>query len=258
MKLANRIVICVIVVISLISCASPKIEWVPVTETDHFVFFAAKGIEDAVPPLAQELEANYDRITQDLQVTTVNKFSVYIFEDINSFHTADGRPAASPSSVGTVHGVDIWLVSPLNPGDVLNTQDVLTAGVHEFTHALVNHINGSLDKNNYQIPIWLNEGLAGHESGQMTSDWRAGIAQLVADGSIPSISNDLVPERFDEVKGLPFSITLVEFIIQEYGIEKVIAIIKAPTEVESILGITIPGLDSAWREFLLKEYQLAN
>lgn len=258
MKLANCIVFCVLVAISLISCASPKIDWVPVAETDHFVFFAAKGIEDAVPPLAQELEANYERITQDLRVTTVKKFSVYIFEDIKSFHKVDGNPGSSPSSVGTVHGIDIWLVSPLNPGDVLNTQEVLTAGVHEFTHALVNYINGSLDKNNYQIPIWLNEGLAGHESGQMTSDWRAGIAQLVTDRAIPSISNDLVPEKFNEVKGLPFSITLVEFIIQEYGIEKVVAIIKAPTEVESILGITIPELDSDWREFLRKEYQLAN
>ncbi len=254
MKLTTRIAFCVIVIFSLTSCATPELEWVLVGETNHFTFFAAQGGENAISLLEDALEKNYDRITQDLQVTPAEKFSVYVFKDIDTFHKADGRPDASPASVGTVHGVDIWLVSPLNPGDALNTEEALTAGVHEFTHALVNYINGSLDQNNYQIPIWLNEGLAGYEAGQMTPDWRARIAQRVADGAIPSISNDLVPDRFEEAKGLPFSITLVEYIIQEYGIEKVIAMIKAPTEVESILGITISELDAAWQQYLQQEY----
>jgi hypothetical protein len=64
---------------------------------------------------------------------------------------------------------------------------VLTAGVHEFTHALVNYINGSLDENNYATPIWLNEGLAGYEASQKTADWRTRIAQRVAEGAIPLI-----------------------------------------------------------------------
>jgi len=255
MKFTNRILFVNLVIVLLVSCASPKIKWNPAGETDHFIFIATEGNENAVPSLADELEANYTRITQDLQVAPTDKFSVYIFGDINTFHKADGRPNASPSSVGTVHGVDIWIVSPLNPGGALNTQEVLTASVHEFTHALVNYINGSLGENNYDIPIWLNEGLAGYEANQMTADWRARLAQLIADGAIPSINTDLVPDRFEEVKGLPFSISLVEYIIQEYGIKKAVAIIKSPTEVESILGITIPELDSAWREYLRREYQ---
>jgi hypothetical protein len=245
---------CVLAVILLISCARATTEWVRVDETDHFIFFATNGAEDAVPLLAQELEANYDRITRDLQITAAGKFPVYIFEDIDTFHRAEGRPDASPSSIGTVRGIDIWLVSPLNPGDVLDTQEVLTAGVHEFTHALVNYINGSLDKNNYEIPIWLNEGLAGYEAGQMTPDWRARIAQRVADEAVPSISTDLVPDRFHQAGGLAFSITLVEYMIEQYGFEEIIAIIKAPSEVETILGITLSDLDLAWHEYLREAY----
>jgi len=254
MKLTNRILFSILIMISLLSCSPSKIKWEPASETNHFIFFITEGSKNAIPSLANELEANYTRITQDLQVTPTVKFSVYIFEDVDTFHKTDGRPDASPSSVGTTHGIDIWLVSPLNPGDALNTQEALTAGVHEFTHALVNYINGSLKENNYQIPIWLNEGLAGYEAGQMSADWRARLAQLIADGAIPSINTDLVPDRFAEVKGLPFSITLVEYIIQQYGIEKVVDIIKSPTEVELILGITLPELDSNWREYLQKEY----
>lgn len=255
MKLTNRILFSILIMISVISCAPTKIKWNSAGETDHFKFFATEASKNAVPSLADELEANYTRITQDLHVAPTVKFSAYVFDDVDTFHKADGRPDASPSSVGTTHGIDIWLVSPLNPGSVLNTQEVLTIGVHEFTHALVNYINGSLEENNYQIPIWLNEGLAGYEAGQMSADWRVRLSQLIADGAIPSISTGLVPDRFDEVKGLPFSISLIEYIIQEYGIEKIVAIIKSPTDAESILGITIPELDSAWRDYLQKEYQ---
>ena len=55
-------------------------------------------------------------------------------------------------------------------------------------------------------------------------------------------------------RSFPFSITLVEYMIGEYGYEKIIAIIKAPSEVEATLGITIPELDSAWREYLRETY----
>lgn len=246
----------VLAVTALVSCSSPKIDWIPVEETEHFKFFAAKGAEDAVPLLAKELEANYDRITTDLQVDTTEKFPVYIFADIDTFHQASGQRGASATHVGTIQGIDMWLVSPLNTGGALDTQEVLIAGVHEFTHALVNYINGSMEENNYQIPIWLNEGLAGYEAQQMIPDWRARMTQLVAENKIPSIASDLTPpDRWAQVKGFPYSITLVEYMVEEFGFDKIIAIIKTPSEVESILGVTTSELDAAWREYLRETYR---
>jgi hypothetical protein len=246
----------VLVVSALVSCSSPRIDWIPVEESVHFTFFAGKGAEDAVPLLDKELEANYDRITGDLQVTATKKFPVYVFPDIDTFHQASGQPGASATHVGTAQGIATWLVSPLNPGGALDTQTVLIAGVHEFTHALVNYVNGSLDENNYQIPIWLNEGLAGYEARQMTPDWRAAMVQKVAEGAVPSISTDLTPpDKWEQVKGFPYSITLVEYMVKEYGFDKIIAIIKAPSELEAILGFTISELDSGWREYLQEIYR---
>jgi hypothetical protein len=255
MKLLARIACGALAIALLIACAPAKIDWIPVTETTHFAFFAPSGTEDAVPLLAQELEANYDRITGDLQIVPDERFAVYIFPDIDTYHKAIDRPDAPASSVGTTQGTAIWLVSPLNTGGALDTERVLTAGVHEFAHALVNYINGSLDRNNYEIPIWLNEGLAAYEAGQMTADWRTRMAQEVAEGQIPSIGADLVPDRFEQVKGLAFSITLVEYIVEQYGYESIVAMIKAPSEVESILGVTTAELDSAWREHLRETYR---
>ncbi len=49
MKFTNRMIILTLIVISLISCAAPKIEWKPASETDHFIFFVTEGSENAVP-----------------------------------------------------------------------------------------------------------------------------------------------------------------------------------------------------------------
>ncbi|NIO00153.1 MAG: hypothetical protein GTO49_35350, partial [Anaerolineae bacterium] len=57
-------------------------------------------------------------------------------------------------------------------------------------------------------------------------------------------------DRFDQVGGLAFSITLVEYMVEQYGFEVIVAIIKTPSEVETILGITTSELESAWREYL--------
>ncbi len=242
--------------LALGACSSSTIEWTLVDESDHFQFFAAKGAEEiSAPLLEKELEASYDRITTDLQVNATEKFPVYIFSNVDSFHKASGQAGASATHVGTTQGSDIWLVSPLNTGGALDTQEVLTAGVHEFTHALVNYVNGSTEKNNYQIPIWLTEGLAGYEARQMIPDWRARMTQLVKENKIPSIATDLVPDKFEQVKGFPYSITLVEYMIEEYGFDKIIAIIKSPSDVESILGISLLELDSGWREYLYKTYR---
>lgn len=255
MKQVILFVFSVLVVIALVSCSTSKIVWVPVHETEHFTFYAAKGEEDSAPLLANELEANYHRITTDLQVNTTEKFLVYIFSDIDSFHRASGQSGASATHVGTIRGIDTWLVSPLYTGGALDTQEVLTAGVHEFTHALVNYINGSMDENNYLIPIWLNEGLAGYEAQQMIAKWQARMTELVRENKIPSIATDLVLDKWEQVKGFPYSITLVEYMVGEYGFDKIIEIIKSPSEVESILGITISDLDTAWRRYLHEKYR---
>jgi hypothetical protein len=246
---------CFVLVIALVPCSSPKIEWTLMDESEHFTFFAAEGAEDSVPLLAKELEANYDRITTDLRVDSTEKFPIYIFADIDTFHQASGQRGASATHVGTTQGTDTWIVSPLNTGGALDTQEVLTAGVHEFTHALVNYINGSLEENNYEIPIWLNEGLAGCEAQQMIPEWRARMVELVAENKIPSIANELVPDKWEQVKGFPYSITLVEYMVDEFGFDKIIAIIKSPSGVESILGVTISELETGWREYLRETYQ---
>ncbi len=42
--------------------------------------------------------------------------------------------------------------------------------------------------------------------------------------------------------------------VEQYGFEVIVAIIKTPSEVETILGITTSELESAWREYLRAEY----
>ena len=254
MKRTAFIFLCILTIVSLNACAQAQIDWVMTHETEHFSIFTTDGDVRSVLPLSETLEANYERIIADFQMTTAPRFSIYLYPDIDTYHRAIGNPNASPSSVGTIQGTDVWMVSPLYSGGALDTQSMLTVGVHEFTHAVINHVNGSYTQNNYQIPIWLSEGLAGYESGQMTPEWRERMAKLIAEGKIPSIT-ELTPDQWEQVKGLPFSITLVEYLVNRYGFEKLVEIIKSPSNPELILGVTFPELDSAWHEYLLENYR---
>jgi len=89
----------------------------------------------------------------------------------------------------------------------------------------------------------------------MIPDWRARMAQLVSENKIPSIATDLVPDKWEQVKGFPYSITLVEYMVAEFGFDKIIAVIKSSSEVESILGVTLYELESGWREYLHETYR---
>ncbi len=61
-----------------------------------------------------------------------------------------GEPRAPRRSVGTTEATAIWLVSPLSPGSALDHESILTIGGHEFTYAVVDYLNGSLDPDSYQ------------------------------------------------------------------------------------------------------------
>lgn len=58
------------------------------------------------------------------------------------------------------------------------------------------------------------------------------MVELVSENKIPSIATDLVPDKWEQVKGFPYSITLVEYIVAEHGFDRIIAIIKTPSEVD--------------------------
>src|SRR6185436_14320735 len=108
------------------------------------------------------------------------------------------------------------------------------------------------------IPTWLNEGLAVYGEGGPEGDMQALFENAVTDNTLISVRSLSGNFSEDPTKaGLSYSesYSLVNFLIEEYGQEKMLALLRALRDgatVDEALQITygfnIEGLEDAWRE----------
>ncbi len=219
------------------------------TESEHFIFYAYDEDISCLDDLGSVLESNYVRITNDLQVTLDHKITIEIYPDLDMFHLAIDQPEAKEWLVGVYMNGMIKMVSPLQPGNQHTYESLMKVIVHEFTHVLVSEINASF----YNIPIWLNEGIAVYEAEQWSRGDEAVIIGLIHQNALPSL-NDLDNSNFNELHGYLLSYTVVGYIVAEYGYETLTALIKEPSEMQSIVGMDETQFETAWKNYLTKHY----
>ena len=217
-------------------------------ESEHFIFYSEEQDRKCLLDLKENLEKNYNKITDDLNTRLNEKTKVYVYPDIKQLHKAMGDENLIDNIIGCSFDNKIEIVSPLNPGSVHNYSSVEQAVVHEFVHVVVANIN-----NTQEIPMWLNEGIAVYESGQMNDNMKKFITDKVIKNDIPSLKS--LNENFDLEKGsYPFSCTIVEYVIKTYGYEKLNFIIKKPDNIENILGISSNEFEEGWKLYVIKYY----
>lgn len=242
----------IIILILLSSCSKEKIILSLNKETIHFKFYCTSQDINILDDLINRLENNYVKITSDFNVNLKDKISVFIYPDIKTYHKEIGKPKASNSLVGSVIGTAIKMVSPNNSGGVHDYELMMKIIVHEFTHSIINYVSGSVNKNNYHIPTWLNEGLAFYEAQQMNEEWKKPLKKMISKNKVPSIK-DLNSNHFSGSDYI-FSFTIAEFMIGKYGFKKIIEIIKNPQDIEKILGIDMDYFEKQWLVYLKKKY----
>lgn len=220
-------------------------------ETGHFEFYCVESDEECLEDLAEALEENYLRITTELENDLDFKVKVHVYKDIDTFHKAIGQSAAPNWVVGAAYGNGIQMVSPLNPGGSHDYQSLIQVVVHEFTHVVINNTvqPGTI------VPMWLHEGVAMYEAKQRNQLYKAG--KWVKRNKIPSIDtleSYSSYESMDDNQIYPFSYTLVEYIINEYGIEKLNMFIRSPSDYSSAFGVDKDEFEQDWKDYLKRKY----
>jgi hypothetical protein len=132
------------------------------------------------------------------------------------------------------------------------------AVVHELTHLVVRQETFSPYG---QLPVWLDEGLATNNEGELDPDQRAYLEQAALDGELISVRGLCSPfSAYTEKAYLSYaeSYSLVEYLLDNYGQEKMLDLLtllkqgntydEALTEV---YGFDIDGLDARWRATLM-------
>lgn len=216
--------------------------------TNHFKFLCVEKDISCLEEFSLELENNYDRITDDLNYKLKEKVEVRIYPDIDSFHFEVMGSYNYPNwMVGKAGFNFINIVSPLNPGGFHTYNSLLKTVVHEFTHVVVNQINPK------GISRLLHEGVASYEARQMDSEKKNIIANSIYEDKVPSIKK--LESDFNGNDGYTFAYTIVEFMINRYGISKLNELIRNSKEFEAIFNITEEDFEKQWFEFLNNNYK---
>lgn len=176
-----------------------------------------------------------------------------VFPDIKTFHAAINYPDAPDWVVGSCNGDELMMVSPLNPGSIHTYESLMQVIVHEFVHIAVSYARG--DKGWTTLPRWLSEGYAQYEAGQINEQIRKIVETSVVANTPPTwtqLGTASVME-FGNMNGYGLSVTIVEFLVVTYGIDKLVLLIKEPENFETIYGMSEYTLEKQWIQYVKHE-----
>jgi hypothetical protein len=219
-------------------------------ESQHFNFYCTNGDISVLDSLAITLENNYSRITNRLGVQIDKKINVKVYPNIKSFHVAIKYPDAPDWVVGSCVDDELLMVSPLNPGSYHDYNSLMQVIVHEFVHIAVYY--AQIENGNTAIPRWFNEGYAQYEAGQINDYIRKSVKKSLT-GKIPPTwaqLDTLSVMEFGQMNGYGLSVSIVEFLVDTYGIDKLVLLIKKPENIEIIYGVSQNTLEEQWIQYL--------
>lgn len=220
-------------------------------ESQHFSFFSTQSDVRVLDSLAITLESNYARITNHLGIQIHKKIKVKVYPDIKTFHAAINLPDAPDWVVGgTMNTDEIVMVSPLNPGSIHTYESLMQVIVHEFTHIAVYYAHESMGVKG--LPRWLNEGYAQYEAGQINERIRKLVELSVKEKAPPTWTqlNSVSDMEFGNMNGYGLSVTIVDFLVATFGIDKLVLLIKEPENLETIYGLSADTLEKQWIQYL--------
>jgi hypothetical protein len=192
-------------------------------------------------PILKKLEDNYARVLGDLNLTSINKVTVKIWND--ETHFLDNMQSALgvkyPGATGYVFGVTE--VRILYRGNA--AQNVL----HEFCHIASLAVNSKIGNN----PRWLWEAVAIYESGELRDPKT--ISYLL-DGNFPTIAEMNSDYNAGNYKIYEVGYLLSEYIISSSGKDAFVNLIRSNGNIALTLGVTTQQFEDGWKQFVQNKY----
>lgn len=216
------------------------------SETKHFIFYFE---EDSVKliDVFNVLEKSYERISIAFNVKMTNKVKIEIYPSITEYHQRVYGKKVEEWKVGffDLEDTTIRMVSPNNPGNAHDYNEIIGVSVHEFVHYVTPNL--------LKLPVWLREGLAMYYAEQLNDKEIDFLKTLIENNKIPKLSH-LNNRNFVKKNGYVFSYTIVEFIIKNYGTEMLNKFINEPKSYEKVFSVKKRELNKKWQAYLRKEY----
>jgi hypothetical protein len=213
----------------------------------HFKFHLTEFDHSNIASIAQHLENNYSRVTADLSASNLPVINIQFYSNQSALHQTLNYPYSPAWLVGAATARDqIHMMSPNAPNLNRAFEEMLTILVHEFTHCVTLNIAPRSSNN----PRWLWEGVALYEAGQFVHPNR--LAYLV-NGNPPTLAG-LNANWQTNTHIYDVGFLLIEYIVAKWGKEKLVNLITALGDIQTVLGISVAAFESGWFEFVRAKY----
>lgn len=220
-------------------------------ESENFIITFNSNERSCINEVIGLLESRYKIITKKLNQEISGKTCVKICSNSNELQSALGLEDAPEWIRGGVQKDTTVIASPINPPKGSDFYNVLNTVVHEFVHVIINEINND-------TPRWLNEGVASYEGKDNSEKWiKKTIRKSLEENTLPKLKDlDTGSDfaKFFEIDGYQFSYTIIEFIVNKFGYEKLHDFLEKPYDFEGIFNMSESEFESNWGEFLKENY----
>ncbi len=214
--------------------------------------FWYEGGDSFAQELMDACEEGLARLTQDIGTYPERPIKIYIYASTDDLQGAMIFPQEWSGGVAFTAFSTIAIGIP--PSELDWGKRAL---VHELTHLVVHQVTFSPYG---QLPIWLDEGLAMYNEGELDPVFRSCLEEAILEDELISVRSLCSPFSAEPEKvclSYAQSYSFVDYLLDNYGQDKVLDLLtlfkqgstydEALTEV---YGFDIDGLDARWRATL--------
>lgn len=215
-----------------------------IIEGEHFSYVLYNGLSQSIlDPIKSKLEDNYSRLISDLEIYSMDKVTVRIWENETQFlddmEQAIGRRYS---------GAGGWVYSASDIRILYRSSNTSQIAFHEFCHAASLMVNSRIGNN----PRWLWESVAIYESGEFIDPKT--ISYLV-NGNFPTLAelnSDFSSISSNKIYDVGYLVS--EYIIFNWGRSKYLNLIKSNGNIQQTLEISAQQFEAGWKNFVISKY----
>lgn len=235
------------------------------SETEHFKFYSVFKDKKVIGDLADALESNYNDITNNLMINLDEKINVKVYKNMEEYKRGAAVSTWTDTWVSFSTGQlgDIRMLSPQDKEfEWYNMDFARNSIVHQFVHVLM--LENYKDMND--MPMWLTEGIATYESQKNNVEYKNKVKEYIQrnedfDFKVLSVSHkkkelkSVYYDNFPKIGGYYYSYSIIDFIVTEYGYDKLKEICEDYTNYLNILEMTDENqFIEKWTDFLVTNY----
>jgi hypothetical protein len=229
-----------------------RFEWKEVSN-DHVSVYAYNGDEKFNRTILDSAQRTIDKVQKEFGVELDTPIRIWAYQSQKDFQGALSANSEEWSVGATFPQLNL-IVATLPKGDEYSVGRVVP---HEVTHQILYQAT----KNPFNSPPrWLDEGLAVLHQEQGQDEYADYVDAAVKEGrlySVRALNSDFPYDPDDVHLAYAESLSIVKFIIDHFGADKMGALIAAyrlglshDEAATQALGVDLDGLDKLWKESL--------